>query len=198
MHGWLPHFIAHWHYFAVWAMMAVECFVPIFPAEVVIPVATLIATRGTMSVPGVLVAGVLGSLSGTSVWYAVSRALGRERFDGLVFRYGHVATVRPHQVARIHKLFERWGAALVCVGRLLPGVRALISIPAGIARMPIPKFLLWSAVGISIWIGVLTYAGWLVRGQYLRIERFVSPIATAIIASIVILWIYRLLTWRRA
>jgi membrane protein DedA with SNARE-associated domain len=188
----LPDFIRDHGYLAVFLMMLVECFLPIFPSELVMPLAGLIASQGRLSLAGVILAGAAGSLTGAIIWYSAARALGFARFERLVTRYGRITTVSPHEVAVLQRWFERFGSILVLVGRVVPAVRTAISIPAGLVRMPFVRFLGLSIVGILISAGLLAWLGSLLKDHYTAIEHYAGPVSTGIVAAAALLWLTRL------
>ena len=193
MADFLPDFIRHWGYAAVFLLMWVETILPIFPSELVMPLSGLIATQGHMHPVGVALAGAAGSMTGAVTWYWAARALGYHRFKGLVTRYGRVTTVSTHEVEWLEKWFARLGPVLVLVGRVVPAVRTAVSIPAGLVRMPFGRFCLLSAVGILISTGVLTWLGTLLGDHYKVIEHYAGPVSTGIVAAAFLLWLTRLI-----
>jgi len=188
----LPDFIRDHGYVAVFLLMWIECFIPIFPSELVMPLSGLTASQGKLWLPGVILSGAAGSLTGAVTWYWAARALGLERFERLVTRYGRITTVSAHEVAVLQRWFNRFGSVLVLVGRVVPAVRTAISIPAGLVRMPFGRFLILSVVGILISAGVLAWLGWLLRDHYTAIEHYAGPVSTGIVAAAALLWLTRL------
>jgi len=139
-------------------LMALESsFVP-FPSEVVLPPAGYLAAQGRMSAWLALFAGLLGSLAGAMVNYFLAAKLGRP----LLYRYGRYVLMKEKSLNRAEEFFQRHGEISMFVGRLIPVIRQLISLPAGFARMRFDRFLLYTALGAGIWCAILTYIGWLV------------------------------------
>jgi membrane protein DedA with SNARE-associated domain len=188
----LPDFIRHYHYVAVFLLMWVETIIPLFPSELVMPLSGLIATQGEMSLPGVILSGAAGSMTGAVSWYWAARALGYDRFKRLVTRYGRITTVSAHEVEWLERWFARIGPLLVLVGRVIPAVRTAISIPAGLVRMPFWRFFILSLVGALISSGVLAWLGSLLGPHYRQIEHYAGPVSTAIVAAAFLLWLTRL------
>jgi membrane protein DedA with SNARE-associated domain len=189
----LPDFIRGWGYFAVFLLMWVETFLPIFPSELVMPLAGLIATQGEMNPVGVALAGAAGSMTGAVSWYWAARALGYERFKRLVTRYGRITTVSVHEVEWLERWFTRLGPIMVLVGRCLPAVRTAISIPAGLTNMPFARFFVLSLIGVLISTGVLTWLGTLLGDHYKLIEHYAGPVSTIIVGAAFLLWLARLI-----
>jgi membrane protein DedA with SNARE-associated domain len=171
---------------------------PPIPSELVMPLAGFVASRGEMSLVGAIVAGSLGALLGAVGWYEVGRRVGRERLHRWLDRHGRWLALEGADVQRASDWFERHGGAAVFFGRLIPGVRTFISVPAGFAGMPRATFLLYSAVGTVAWTVALVMAGQLLGAQYRRVERFVDPATWVVIAAIVLFPIVRTIRRRRA
>jgi len=138
-------------------LMAIESSVLPVPAEAVIPPAGYWAAKGVMDPVLVTLCGVIGSVIGSLLSYGLARWLGR----GFMRRYGKYVLVSEHSLQRTDRFFARHGEISVLVGRLLPVARHLISIPAGIANMALPRFVVYTAVGASLWCAVLTAIGYL-------------------------------------
>lgn len=170
---------------------------PPIPSELVMPLAGFVASRGEMSLVGAIVAGSLGALLGAVGWYEVGRRVGRQRLHRWLDRHGRWLALEGEDVQRASDWFERHGAAAVFFGRLIPGVRTFISVPAGFAGMPRAKFLLYSAAGTVAWTAALVMAGRLLGAQYRRVEQFVEPATWVVIAAIVLFPIVRAIRRRR-
>ena len=147
--------VLHGGYWGIIVLMAMESSILPVPSEIVIPPAAFLAARGDLSFTGVILAGTLGSYVGAAISYWVSRWLGR----AIIARYGKYFFIGPDKLDRAEIWLERYEAAGVFFARLLPVIRHLISIPAGIVRM---NFWIFSAVtiaGSAVWCGVLAYLG---------------------------------------
>ncbi len=193
MADFLPDFIRHHHYLAIYFLMWVETIIPLFPSELVMPLSGLIASQGEMSLWGVVLSGAAGSMTGSLFWYWAARALGYERFKRLVTRYGRITTVSAGEIEWLERWFARLGPILVLVGRVIPAVRTAISIPAGLVRMPFGQFLILSAIGALISAGLLAWLGSLLGPHYKEIEHYAGPVSTAIVAAAFLLWLARLI-----
>jgi membrane protein DedA with SNARE-associated domain len=188
----LPDFIHHHTYLAIFLLMWVETILPLFPSELVMPLSGLIASQGEMSLPGVALAGAAGSMTGAISWYWAARALGYERFTRLVTRYGRITTVSAGEIKWLERWFARLGPILVLAGRVIPAVRTAISIPAGLLRMRFGLFLALSAIGALISASLLAWLGSLLGDHYRQIEQHAGPVSTAIVAAAFLLWMTRL------
>lgn len=192
MSGWIIGFIEQHGYLAIAALMVLENVFPPIPSELIMPFAGFVGARGTLHPAGVLAAGVAGSLAGTLPWYWVGRRIGRERVHRWVARHGRWLTVSLDELERAERWFARWGGHAVLFGRLVPGVRSVISVPAGLEAMPLKSFLLWSTAGTLAWTSLLVACGYVLEGAYEQVGRFVDPVSTAVVAACVALYLWRL------
>jgi len=194
---WIQQLIDQLGYFGVAVLMFAETVFPPLPSEVIMPLAGLRASRGALSVPGVVAAGAAGAMTGNLCWYAVARMLGIDRLHGLVDRHGRWLTLGWEEVERARNWFRDHGALFVCMGRIVPTVRSVISIPAGLLRMPLGPFLIWSTIGTTAWTATLASAGYFLGQRYGTVERYLGLISTAIIVALVLWYVWRVATWRR-
>ena len=155
---WLAEVIFQLGYPGIALLMALESsFVP-FPSEIVLPPAGYLAAQGRMSAPLAVVAGLAGSLLGALFNYFLAAKLGRP----LLHRYGRYLLIREVSLDRAEAFFRRHGEISMFIGRLVPVIRQVISLPAGLARMRLDLFALYTALGAGIWCAILTYIGWYV------------------------------------
>jgi membrane protein DedA with SNARE-associated domain len=182
--------------FGIGLLMFLENVFPPIPSELIMPLAGYLATRGDMNIVVVIIAGTIGSLIGVLPWYFLGRKLGQEGVKRLAGRHGRWLTMSPADVDAATERFKRHGVVSVLVGRLIPTVRTLISVPAGVARMPFWQFLAFSAIGTLIWTAALALAGYLLGQAYSVVADYVDPVSTAVLVLIVIAYIYRVLTFK--
>lgn len=179
---WLVETIFALGYPGIVALMAIESSAFPFPSEVVMPPAGYLAAKGRMSFTVVILAGTFGSLLGALVNYWVARRLGRP----LLERFGRWVLVSAAGLDRAEAFFRDHGEISTFVGRLVPVVRQLISVPAGVARMRVDLFALYTSLGAGIWCIVLTYIGFFL-GQHeeaLRseeVQRYVRQVLIVLI-----------------
>ncbi len=197
MTDWVFRLIDATGYVGVFLLMFLETVFPPIPSEVIMPVAGLRAAQGPLGLPGVIAAGTTGAMVGNFFWYLLARVIGMDRFHPFIDRHGRWLTMDWGDVQKAERLFGRFGGAVVGVGRVLPTVRSVVSIPAGLLHMRLRSFLIWSTVGTALWSAGLAIAGYLLGRRFERIEEIVGPLSTAIIATIVLTYGYRQLTWRR-
>ena len=127
--------------------------------------------------------GVLGALP----WYWAGRKVGADRLEDLARRHGRWIALTPGEIDRGRDLFEKKGPLVLVFGRLVPALRTVVALPAGLARMRVLPFMLWTVVGSLIWTSILTLAGYLLESQYERIEKWLNPVSTAIFV-VIVLW----------
>ncbi len=148
-------------------LMAIESsFIP-FPSEVVmIPAAYMAAETGEMSYPMILVCGTLGALIGAMINYVLARYLGRPIVYGFAnSRFGHICLIDEAKVQKAESYFDQHGATSTLIGRMIPAIRQLISIPAGLARMNVGRFILFTCLGAALWNSVLVGIGYFCHTQ---------------------------------
>ena len=183
-------------YWGVALLMLLETIFPPIPSEVIMPLAGVVASRGHLSLPFVVAAGTAGAMLGNIIWYVAAKLLGLERFRPYIEKYGRWLTLDWAEIERAHRLFDKHGGAIVFIARMLPTVRSLVSIPAGLLKMKFVPFLLWSTLGSLIWTAGLAIAGWVLGQQFDHIETVLGPLSIAVIAAIVLWYVYRVITWR--
>jgi membrane protein DedA with SNARE-associated domain len=174
-------------------MFAENVFPPI-PSELIMPLAGYLASQGEMNYWGAIIGGTIGSLAGGALWYYIGYAISKERLMRWSERFGAWIAVTPDDVERTCAWFERHGEVSVFLGRLVPLVRTLISLPAGLTRMPFRRFLLFSAVGTFIWTFALTFAGRFLGSRFEEVESYVGPFSWLVIGVILAIYVYRLIT----
>ncbi|MCS7087803.1 MAG: DedA family protein [Thermoflexales bacterium] len=155
-------------YVGIALVMFIENVFPPIPSEVVMPLAGFLAGEGKFEFVSVWIAGTLGSVLGAVVLYYIGFWVNHAVLLRFIKRYGRWIGVSTHDIHRALSVFDRYGEVIVFVGRLIPLIRSLISIPAGMHRMHFARFLAFTAGGSAIWSGVLAYAGMLL-GQNWRI-----------------------------
>ena len=150
-----------------------------------------------MTLWGVILSGTVGAMFGNFFWYLVARVIGLDRFRPFIERHGRWLTLDWYDVEKAEKLFGKFGSAIVGVGRLLPTIRSIVSIPAGLLKMRLKTFLFWSSVGTAAWSSALAIAGYVLGMQFSKIEVVIGPLSTAVIVAVVGAYVWRQLTWRK-
>ena len=198
MFDWITALIAHTGYFGIALLMLAENVFPPIPSELIMPMAGFTAARGELSLVGVLLAGTAGSLAGALVWYEIGRRVGLRHLRQWAGRHGRWLTMSPEELDQAVDWFRRHAGAAVLVGRLIPAVRTLISVPAGVAEMNLGSFLAWTAGGTALWTTLLVAAGYLLEGGYEQVSAWVNPVSNVVVSLIVLGYVYRVATFRTA
>ncbi len=167
-------------------LMFIECVFPPLPSELILPLAGATAAQGQLSLFGVVVAGAVGSLVGQLPYYFLGRWVGEEKLIRWADRYGHWLTLSGRDLERADAWFDRYGVWAVLVGRLIPGLRSLIPIPAGLSEMPLPLFLAFSAFGTVMWSLLLTLAGYVLQQQYHLVGRYLGLLSVIVVVLVAI------------
>lgn len=158
----------------VFAMFAENVFPPI-PSELIMPAAGFAAAQGQLNLFSVIIAGTVGAVLGALLLYYLGSVFNKERLVLFTQKYGKYVFVTPDDILASDNWFNKHGKKAVFLGRMVPGVRSLISIPAGMNRMSISTFLMLTTLGASIWTTVLTLAGYYLGQNYTRIETLLAP-----------------------
>ncbi len=185
-------------YLGIALLMFLENVFPPLPSEVIMPMAGFTASEGKLSLSGVLIAGTGGTLLGACFWYAVARSLGDERLKRWARKHGRWITLSANQIDGLERRFERHSRWAIPLGHLIPGIRTLISIPAGIFGMGLSRFLFLTVLGAGIWTSALGTAGYVLGREFDEIDRYLGPASTAIMAAILIVYVYRVFSFRKA
>jgi membrane protein DedA with SNARE-associated domain len=168
-------------YAGIAIVMAIETVFPPIPSELVLPLAGFQVARGTLGFVPALGASTLGAVLGALVLYAIARLGGRP----LILRLHPLLRITERDMDRADRWFDRRAVPIVLFGRLIPGVRSLVSVPAGLSEMPVWRFLAATAAGALLWNAALLGAGALLGSQYDRVEGYVGPVSTAVVVAVV-------------
>jgi membrane protein DedA with SNARE-associated domain len=167
---------------------------PPTPSEVLYPLAGKMAYAGKVSLPAIIVAGTLGSLAGSIIYYTLGYRLGEKRVRDMIARYGtlkllrfNIQLVTVKDFERGLELFERYGSAIVLIGRLMPFVHGVVSIPAGVIRMNIALFTLFTAVGAALWIAPLTIFGYWLGDNWQEVLSWMDTYQNTILVLAVVM-----------
>ncbi|HEX2559669.1 DedA family protein [Phenylobacterium sp.] len=196
MVDWLIYIVTVGGLFAVAALMFAENLFPPIPSELIMPLAGFLAAQGHLDFAGVVLAGTAGAVAGAALWYQIGRAFGERRLKRWAGLHGRWMTVTPADVDKAMAFFRRYGPAAMFFGRLAPGVRTLISIPAGLAAMPKAAFLIFTTAGAALWTLLLAAAGYQLGEHYEKVAGWVDPVANGVVVFVVLVYLYRLVTFR--
>jgi len=168
---WLAESVLALGYPGIVVLMAIESSVLPLPSELVMPPAGYLAAKGQMHSGVAVAAGTLGSIIGALVNYVLAVVVG----EPVLRRYGKFVLISERSLDRTEAFFRRHGEISTFIGRLLPVIRHLISIPAGMSRMSLARFVTFTALGAGLWCGILTYLGWLIGRHGGDVERAIGP-----------------------
>ncbi|OUM86081.1 MAG: alkaline phosphatase [Bacillus thermozeamaize] len=197
MEHWILAFLERFGYLGVFLLIALENVFPPIPSEVILTFGGFMTTYTGLTVPGVVAAATAGSLVGAVILYGIGRLLDADRLERLVARWGHVLRVRPADIQRADAWFKKYGYWAVFVGRMIPLVRSLISIPAGMSRMNFWVFLFFTAAGTVIWnvalvsTGALLGQSWETILHYMDVYSYVTYAVLGLGAVIFFVWWFR-------
>ncbi|NCU12546.1 MAG: DedA family protein [Sphingomonadaceae bacterium] len=197
MEDWIIRLVDWAGYWGVALLMLVETVFPPVPSEVIMTVAGVSAARGNMTLEGTILAGTAGAMLGNWFWYWLAIRFGEARLHVIIDRFSRWLTLDWDEIERGERLFEKHGSVIVLVARMIPTLRSLISIPAGIFRMSLRRFLVFSTVGTLGWSAALAGAGYFLGSQFQDVEKWLGPLSTGVIALIVLTYLWRVLTWKK-
>jgi len=177
-------------------LMLLENIFPPIPSELIMPLAGYTAAQGQANIFLVILAGTIGSLAGAFFWYLVGLWVGEERLKRLADRYGRLLTMNSRDVEKADDWFDEHGHKAVLIGRLVPTIRTLISVPAGLSEMAWQRFLIYSGIGTAAWTALLAGLGYALGSQYEVVGEWLDPVSFGIMALIVALYLYRVATFK--
>ena len=196
MFDWIEEFVEQTGVVGIVLLMFAENLFPPIPSELIMPFAGFNAAEGKQSLLAAIAAGTVGSVAGAFFWYGVGKFVGEQRVRRWVGKYGRWMTVSPREVDRAYVYFHKHGGWAVFFGRLVPGIRTLISIPAGVADFPVVPFALYTAAGSLIWTTFLVLAGYFLRDEYKRLESWLDPLTYVVVGALVLVYVYRVVTFK--
>jgi membrane protein DedA with SNARE-associated domain len=196
MLDWITRTITFFSYPGVALLMFLENIFPPLPSELIMPLAGYTATRGELNMVGVIVAGTIGSVLGALPLYWIGRKLGKERILAWVDRHGCWVAVSRQEIERATEWFDRHGGVAVFFCRLVPGIRSLISLPAGIEEMSLGSFLLYTTLGAGLWSAALAAAGYMLAENYGLVDQYLGPVSMVVIGLIVVAFVARVIRHR--
>ncbi len=189
MAQWLVDTIFDLGYFGIFLLMTIESsFIP-FPSEIVLIPAGYLAAKGDMNFAVIFVMSLAGSMAGALINYYGALWIGRRTLEG----YGKYFFIKPQTLHKMDDFFEKHGPISTFTGRLIPGVRQLISIPAGLTKMKMPLFLFYTALGAGLWSLILIVLGYAIGENELLIQEYLRQIVYICLASVallVVLYLY--------
>ena len=181
-------------YGAILLAMFLENIIPPIPSELIMPLGGFYVHQGQLDFLPVVLAGLIGTVLGAFPWYGIGRLVNEERLEKWLKNNGRWIGINPQELARSRKWFNRYGVSLVFWGRLVPGIRTLISVPAGVELMPLSPFLIWTTAGSLIWTLFLTITGFYLGDNYGNIEQWISPFSSIFKIIIILLISFSFIT----
>ena len=176
-------------YLTICLAMFLENIIPPIPSEIIMPLGGFFVYQQKLNFYILVFWGLLGTILGSLPWYYLGKLVNEKRLSNFLDKKGKFLGISSNDLIKSKRWFERYGTHLVFWGRLVPGIRTLISVPAGIELMPLRRFLIWTTLGSLIWVTLLTYAGYLFGENYLIIKTFLDQIKY-IVKPILILIIF--------
>lgn len=170
--------------YGIWSLallMLLQNLIPLLPSEVIMPLAGFLASLGYLDLRAAILAGLAGSLAGHLPWYALGRAVGEERLLAAAARHGRWFGLSADHARRAAVWFHGHAARAVLLGRLVPGIRTCVNIPAGAARMPLGPFLLYTALGDALWTSALAWGGWTLGRDYHRLSGYLHALGLPVL-----------------
>jgi membrane protein DedA with SNARE-associated domain len=193
---WITNTMNSLGYLGIGFLMFMENLFPPIPSELIMPLAGFTVSKGNMNFQYAVLAGVIGTLLGAFPWYYAGKLLGEARLRSLFDRYGRWLGLSGKDIDQANRWFYRHGGKAVLLCRLVPGVRTVISLPAGISAMPMGAFLFYSAIGTTLWVGLLTYAGLQLGDHYDLVEEYLGPVSKIVLGGLLLAFIGWVL-WRK-
>ncbi|MAC12339.1 MAG: alkaline phosphatase [Sphingorhabdus sp.] len=196
MFEWITHLLDQLGYVGIALLMLLENVFPPIPSELIMPLAGFDAARGDMNVYLVILSGSIGSVAGALFWYVIGRWIGEDRLKRFASRHGRLLTLNASEIERVNRWFDMHNEKAVLLGRLVPAVRTLISVPAGIFEMSLGRFLIYSTIGTVGWTALLTFGGYMLGDRYELVQTWINPVSNVIVGVIVLAYLYRVMRWR--
>lgn len=198
MENWITGIMEEFGYIGVFLLIMIENVFPPIPSEIILTFGGFMTTQSDMTKMGVIIASTLGSVIGAVILYGIGLLLDVERLEKIIDRWGHILRLKKADLHRADAWFDRYGVWTVFFCRLVPLIRSLISIPAGMSNMKFPLFLLFTTLGTLIWNTVLVSLGasvgdnWASIVDYMDIYSNVVYVVLGIgIVGLILYWIVR-------
>ena len=180
-------------YLTICLAMFLENIIPPIPSEIIMPLGGFFVYQQKLNFYILIFWGLLGTILGSLPWYYLGRLVNEKRLSNFLDNKGKYLGISSKDLIKSKIWFEKYGVSLVFWGRLVPGIRTLISVPAGIELMPVRKFLIWTTFGSFIWVALLTYAGYLFGENYQIIEIYLNQVKYVIKPILILIFLYFLI-----
>ena len=177
-------------YLTICLAMFLENIIPPIPSEIIMPLGGFFVYQQKLNFYFLVFWGLLGTVLGSLPWYYLGRLVNEKKLSNFLNKKGKYLGISSNDLNKSKRWFEKYGVSLVFWGRLIPGIRTLISVPAGIELMPLRKFLIWTTFGSFIWVVLLTYAGYLFGENYPIIETYLDQIKYVMKPILILIFLY--------
>ena len=177
-------------YLTICFAMFLENIIPPIPSEIIMPLGGFFVYQQKLNFYILVFWGLLGTILGSLPWYYLGRLVNEKRLSNFLDRKGKYFGITSDDLAKSKRWFDKYGVSLVFWGRLVPGIRTLISVPAGMELMSLKTFLIWTTFGSLIWVALLTYAGFLFGENYLLIETYLDQVKYILKPLLILILIY--------
>ena len=177
-------------YLTICLAMFLENIIPPIPSEIIMPLGGFFVYQQKLNFYFLVFWGLLGTILGSLPWYYLGRLVNEKRLSNFLDNKGKYLGLSSNDLIKSKRWFDRYGASLVFWGRLVPGVRTLISVPAGMELMPLKKFLIWTTFGSFMWVALLTYAGYLFGENYPIIESYLDKFKYVLKPILILIFLY--------
>ncbi len=195
---WVKNLMQSLGYVGIAFLMFLENIFPPIPSEVIMPLGGFTSAQSDLSLLGVVIAGTIGSVLGQLPLYALGAWYGTDRLAEFADKYCRWLTVCGDDVRRASTWFDKYGSAAIFFCRFIPGIRTLISIPAGIQRMNILTFLGYSTLGMGLWAAILAYLGRILGANYGLVEDYLGPVPLIVFGILAVAAVFFVMRRRKA
>ena len=180
-------------YLTICFAMFLENIIPPIPSEIIMPLGGFFVYQQKLNFYILVLWGVLGTIAGSIPWYYLGKLVNEKRLSNFLDKRGKFIGITSKDLIKSKRWFDKYGVSLVFWGRLVPGIRTLISVPAGMELMPLRKFLIWTSLGSLIWVALLTYAGFVFGENYQIIETYLDQIKYILKPILILILVYFLI-----
>ena len=180
-------------YITICLAMFLENIIPPIPSEIIMPLGGFFVYQGKLNFYILVFSGLFGTILGSIPWYYFGRIINEKRISYFINKRGKYIGITNEDIAKSRHWFDKYGVSLIFWGRLVPGIRTLISVPAGMEFMPLGKFFIWTTLGSLIWVSVLTFAGYVFGENYQLISSYVEQVKFFLKPLLILVVIYFIL-----
>ena len=180
-------------YLTICLAMFLENVIPPIPSEIIMPLGGFFVYQQKLNFYYLIFWGLFGTILGSLPWYYLGRLVNEKKLSNFLDKRGKYLGISSNDLTKSKRWFDKYGVSLVFWGRLVPGIRTLISVPAGVELMPLKKFLIWTTFGSLIWVVLLTYAGYLFGENYQIIETYLDQVKYVVKPILVLIFLYFLI-----